>query len=177
MKKSLLIALFSLSTLFIYAQGGIVKVGMDATYLPTHEGSFFGPSLAIETPIGRKFGLNLQTSYGTYVNAEAGIEKIVTRGFTFNPEVRFFTGEYLHGLFVGLGVSYTRFSAVLKGGEAPLYVPLSDELKNSFIPRLAIGYQANLTERITLNTDVHLGVDTNDGEGVIGIGLGIGYKL
>lgn len=76
--------------LTIFAQGGNVKLGVDATYFPNHEGTFFGPSLSVETAISEKFSLSLQGSYGTYVNARSGGSKLVSNGITFNPEFRFF---------------------------------------------------------------------------------------
>ena len=175
MKKFLSFCLFSFLAFTVSAQTSHVKVGLDATYFEEqYDNAFWGPTIAVETSIKNRFALSLQVGYGALNENRKIGEKLIIKAFTFNPEFRFYPKGDLNGFYFGGGFSYTGFSAVLKQNDERLSYPLPSDNKDAFALRGAIGYQARLNEKLTLNTDLHLG----GAEGaVIGLGVGIGYKI
>jgi outer membrane protein len=135
---------------------------------------FFTPNLAAELLLGLPQKLHVYTS-GSDIGTLRGLPPTLTMQYHFTE-----LGQFKP--YLGVGLNYTRFSAVnLMGGAA-------DVKRNSFGPALQVGADFAVTKHIYLNVDVKkLWIKTKvyAGGNDLGtfkidpwvMGVGIGYRF
>lgn len=175
MKNFFLITLFSLFSLTVFAQSN-AKLGYQGVFYPHTGETFFGPTASVETNMGNHFSLNLNVGYLRDHHVVAVDTDIITRALKFEPEVRFFLRHGLKGFFVGARMSYSNFSSVLKQGKERVSYPTPGE-DSVFGFGGVLGFQANFNEHLMLSTSVGLGVESENGEAMPSLTIGMGYRF
>ena len=163
MKHLLSIALFLLFSFTLSAQNSRISVGVDAVHFTKFSGVFVNPGLTFETATKTNWSLSMQLSYGKFSTASGNsIQDIL-----FQPEARYYFKGNMNGIYFGFGATFSMFKKS--------YEVQSFESNFSWIG--GIGWQAALTERLSLNTRMNVGLRRKKSNFPIGVGIGLGYKF
>lgn len=175
MKNFFFITLLSLCSFTVFAQSN-VRLGYQGVFYPHIGETFFGPIASVEANMGNHFSLNLNIGYLKDHQVIAVNSDIITRSLKFEPEIRFFPRQGLKGFFVGARMSYSNFSSVLKQGKERVSFPTPGE-DSVFGFGGVLGFQANFNEHLMLSTSVGLGVESEYGEAMPSLTIGMGYRF
>ena len=155
-----------------------VKAGCQGVYYNYSDGAFFGPAVAFEAHLKNRLSLQINAGYLRGSEVIGLDQNVVTRGFRFAPEIRYFPKGDMSGFFIGARVSYTDFSSVLKTGGEKLAFPTWGDREGVGGLGGVLGFQTNFSERFKIATVMGIEMDMGEGElGILSVGISLGYNL
>lgn len=155
----IVITLFSFS---LSAQNNRISVGVDAVHFTKFSGVFVNPGLTMEIATKTNWTLSMKMSYGKFTAASGSY----MQDYLFQPEARYYLKGNMNGIYLGAGAAFSMFKKSYE-----------NSLESNFSWIGSVGWQAALTERLSINTRMNVGLKRGKRNFPIGVGIGLGYRF